>query len=320
VPAPTTVRSRPRLRRRGVLAALALVVAVVVTGCLPPPPPPPPALTPLPTGVTHSVATRQFAFVDTTRPTPAFGSYPGSPSRQLPTTVWYPSNGGGPFPLVVFIHGYGVTPAAYSALLTRIASAGYVVAAATYPLLSGLPAGPTDTVGWDDLFPDTWFVTSQVLARSASGDPAIGGLIDPNRIAVAGHSDGAAIAFGDGYVPGRLDPRVRAVISYAADLEYYGPYQPNQRPILHMLSDQDAYNPYGDAIAWDRSVLQEPKTVVSLWNASHQGPFMDPSDPHFDLVAGVTTGWLDTMTKSHPEGLLFASFAVGARPDLAAME
>src|SRR5205823_2403647 len=89
----------------------------------------------------------------------------------------------------VFAPGYGATPASYASMLTRIAAAGYVVAAPTYPLLSGQPAGPTDTVGWEDLYGDTWFVTSQVLA-----DATVGGLIDPNRIAVAGHSDGAAIA------------------------------------------------------------------------------------------------------------------------------
>lgn len=271
-------------------------------------------------GVTHPVSSRQYTFVDTTRPTPAYGSYPGSPSRRLPTTVWYPGDGGGPFPLVMFAPGYGVTPADYAPLLSRIAAAGYVVASPTYPLLSGQPAGPTDTVGWADLAPDTWFVTSQVLALAASGDPGIGGLVDPDRIAVAGHSDGAAIAFEDGYVPFRLDWRVRAVISYAADLQYYGPYQPNQRPILHVLSDQDVYNPYGDAIGWDRAALQQPKTVVSLWNASHAEPFMQPSDPHFELVVRVTIGWLDTVLKAHPEGLLFASFYVSDHPSLAALE
>jgi predicted esterase len=295
------------------------VAAVVLAGCLPPPPPPPP-LTPITTGVSHAVATRQFAFVDGSRPTPAYGAYPGAPSRSLPTTVWYPSDGGGPFPLVVFVHGYGSTPATYAPLLQRVASAGYVVAAATYPLLSGQPAGPTDTVGWADLFPDTSFVTSQVLARSATGDAGIGGLIDPSRIAVAGHSDGAAVAFGIGYVPGRLDARVRAVVAYAADLQYYGPYQPNQRPLLHFLSDQDPYNPYGDAIAWDRGVLQQPRTVVSLWNASHEPPFLQPADPHFELVARVTIGWLDSTLKAHPEGLLFAGWYVADHPSLGTME
>ena len=322
MPAPTTARSpRQFARPRVLVAALGLVVAaLVVTACVPPPPPPPGPLTPQTTGVTHAVSTRQYTFTDTSRPTPAFGSYPGSSSRRLPTTVWYPSDGGGPFPLVVFIHGFGVTPADYAPLLTRIASAGYVVAGATYPLLSGQPAGPTDTVGWNDLFPDTSFVITQVLARSTSGDPALGGLIDANRIAVAGHSDGAAIAYGVGYVPYKLDGRVRAVVSYAADLQYYGPYQPNGRPILHVLSDQDVYNPYGDAITWDRTVLQQPKTVVSLWNASHEGPFMQPADPHWELVARVTIGWLDTTLKAQPLGLLFASWYVGDHPALAAME
>jgi fermentation-respiration switch protein FrsA (DUF1100 family) len=297
----------------GIVAA-----AVVAAGCVPPPPAAP--LAPLTTGVTHSVGTRQFAFVDSSRATPAYDEYPGAASRSLPTTVWYPSDGGGPFPLVVFVHGYDSTPAAYATLLRRIASSGYVVAAATYPLLSGQPAGPTDTVGWADLFPDTSFVTTQVLARSASGDPGIGGLIDPSRIAVAGHSDGAAVAFGIGYVPGRLDTRVRAVIAYAVDAQHYGPYQPNQRPILHFLSDEDAYNPYGDAIGWDRDALQQPKTVVSLWNASHEGPFVQSADPHFELVARVTIGWLDSVLKAHPEGLLFADWYVADHASIAAME
>ncbi len=131
MPPPTTARSsRQFARPRVLVAALGLVVAaLVVTACVPPPPPPPGPLTPQTTGVTHAVSTRQYTFTDTSRPTPAFGSYPGSSSRRLPTTVWYPSDGGGPFPLVVFVHGFGVTPADYAPLLTRIAGAGYVVAA-----------------------------------------------------------------------------------------------------------------------------------------------------------------------------------------------
>jgi dienelactone hydrolase len=303
-----------------VVVLAALVVALVAVACVPPPPPPPPPLTPHTAGVTHAVRTHQFAFTDTTRPTPAFDGFPGSSSRQLPTTVWYPSDGGGPFPLVLFVHGFGVTPADYAPLLTRLASAGYVVAAATYPLLSGQPAGPTDTVGWDDLYPDSWFVASQVLERSAAGDAVLGGLIDPDRIAVAGHSDGAAVAFGLGYTPFRLDVRARAVVAYAADIGQYPTYQPNQRPILHVLSDHDDFNPYGDAIAWDRSILQPPKTVLSLWDASHSGPYLESGDAHFEMVARVTIGWLDAALKAHPEGLLFASFYVGDHPALGAIE
>jgi dienelactone hydrolase len=271
-------------------------------------------------GVTHAVRTRQITFVDFERSTPAYEGYGGSSWRALPTTIWYPSDGGGPFPLVVFAHGYGVTPSYYAQLASRVAAAGYVVAAPRYPLLSGQPAGPTDTVGWADLFPDTWFVTSQVLQLSSSGDAALGGMIDPDRIAVAGHSDGAAIAFGDGYVPFRLDWRVRAVVAYAADLQYYGPYQANGRPILHVLSDQDEYNPYDDAIAWDRSTLQQPKTVVSLWNAAHEAPYTSTADAHFDLVVRLTVGFLDSSLKAHPEALSSAITYARGSPSLASVE
>jgi hypothetical protein len=300
--------------------AFVAVAAVVTTACVPPPPDPPPPVSPTTTGVSHAVGTRQVAFVDTSRPTDAIDGYPGAPTRTLPTSIWYPSDGGGPFPLVVFAHGYAVTPSFYAPLLRRIAAAGYVVAAPTYPILSGQPAGPSETVGWDQLFPDTQFVTTQVLALSANGDPVIGGLVDPTRIAVAGHSDGALIAFGDGYTPFRLDPRVRAVAAFSANLDTGAMYQPNGRPLLHTLSDQDVYNPYPDAITWDRLWLQQPRNIVTLRNASHEGPFVDPSDPHFDLMTHVTIAWLDAELKGHPEALFFAGYDVAARPDLASME
>ncbi len=261
-----------------------------------------------------------MTFVDSSRPTDPFAAYPGSPSRRLPTTIWYPSDGGGPYPLVTFAHGYGVTQSSYASLLPRLAAAGYVVAAPTYPLLSGQPAGPTDTVGWDQLFPDTWFVTTQVLGLSTSGDPTLGGLVDPDRIAVAGHSDGAAIAFGDGYQPFRLDRRVRAVVAFAADLGYLGNYQSNGRPILHVLSDNDEYNPYAEAIRWDRAYLQPPKYTVTLRDAGHASPYTNPADAHFDLVARVTIDFLDTTLKAHPESMFFALLDIADHPSLAALE
>ena len=86
-------------------------------------------------------------------------------------------------------------------------------------------------------------------------------MVDPARIVVAGHSDGAVISFGDGYQPFRLDPRVRAVVANAADLGPLGPL-PAQRPADPACAERSrsCTTPYGAAIAWNRSTLQQPKT------------------------------------------------------------
>ena len=51
----------------------------------------------------------------------------------------------GPFPLIVFGHGFAVTPAPYAALLRAWARAGYVVAAPVFPLgNANAPGGPNE--------------------------------------------------------------------------------------------------------------------------------------------------------------------------------
>jgi dienelactone hydrolase len=252
----------------------------------------------MPVGVTHPVSSGVWQFVDYSRITDAYGWFSGWPYRELRTTAWWPTDSRGPFPLVVFAPGYAVNGDFYASLLSRIAAAGYIVIAPELPLLSGYPAGPTEAVGWDQLYGDLSFAAS-----AAVGDPGLGPLIDPDRIAVAGHSDGAAISFGDGFGAGHADGRFRAVISYAADVSYYDPYVANGRPFLHILSDYDEYNPYGQAIGWDRAVLQQPRTIVSLWNASHAEPFTSPFDAHFGVVTRMTIGFLDAHLKGHPEEL-----------------
>ena len=82
-------------------------------------PPPRPALE------TYAVGMLTDTFVDTSRPTAAWGPNPARPSRTLVTTVWYPATGrpgaspkvgaapdrqSAPYPLIVFGHGLGATP------------------------------------------------------------------------------------------------------------------------------------------------------------------------------------------------------------------
>src|SRR5581483_10785447 len=94
-----------------------------------------------------AVARAHVTLVDPTRQTPPSGSYPGSPVRTIKTVIFYPLpsgrdtrgvRGAGPadrrFPLVVFAHGNSSNGPDNRPLLRRWASAGFVVAAPTFPL------------------------------------------------------------------------------------------------------------------------------------------------------------------------------------------
>src|SRR6478752_1214673 len=165
------------MRKFPTLAVALLASAIVLAGCVPPPPAPPEPVAPIERLRNLPVGFQSYVFNDLTRGIPALDDFPGTAVRPIPTSVWYPTDGAhGPYPLVVFAHGYGADPGSYAPLLARIASAGYVVAAPTYPILSGWPAGPSDFVDWGAKFEDTWFVTTSVLDLSANGDPILGGM------------------------------------------------------------------------------------------------------------------------------------------------
>jgi predicted dienelactone hydrolase len=55
-----------------------------------------------------------------------------------------PARSDGPFPLVVFGHGFALTPGLYARLLYSWAQAGYVVAAPVFPLENAHASGGPD--------------------------------------------------------------------------------------------------------------------------------------------------------------------------------
>src|SRR5690349_8633597 len=78
-----------------------------------------------------AVRVHLFEFVDRSRTV----DLPGGRRvpRRLETIVRYPSTGRS-HPLIVFAHGFALTPERYVALLGAWAAAGYVVAAPVFPL------------------------------------------------------------------------------------------------------------------------------------------------------------------------------------------
>jgi len=285
----------------------------------------------------RAVGVRTDVYVDATRPTPPNGGAPGSPTRSMPTTVWYPTAGPptllptpdappdlshGPYPLVVFAHGFAVTPQTYGALLARWASAGYVVVAPAIPLLNGdAPGGASHADYGAPNIADLDFVVGEALRRSATpGDP-LAGLLDPNRVAVAGHSDGEVLAYALGLEACCRDPRVKAVIAMAGNLAN-AQVLPSATgvPILHILDDHDPYDPYPASIAFDREHLPAPHDLLTLVSADHLPPFSQPTDPHFDLVTRATLDFLDATLKDRPDGPAALQALVGAAPNLGLLE
>jgi dienelactone hydrolase len=275
----------------------------------------------------YAVSSYEVTYVDSSRSTSPNGSFGGAPNRTLDTTFWYPAvtDGGppdrmhGPYPLVLFVHGYDQTAAFYAPMLERWASAGYVVAGPTFPILSGIPGGASH-VDYDKLFGDVAFVISQAI--TSGPDTPIGKLVDGTRIAAAGHSDGEMVSFTLGFGACCRTWPVRSVIAMAGDLDNAGidPMRDTGLPILHVMETNDEYDPYQHSIDWDRANLTAPRWMLTLLNASHVPPYNRPGDAHFELVAAATVDFLDSTLKGRPDGLDRLAADVAAHPDLATLE
>ena len=158
------------------------------------------------------------------------------------------------------------------------------------------------------------------LGRLERPEP-LAGMVDPDRIAAAGHSDGEVVSFGIGFLECCRDPRVRSVISMAGDLSNAN--NPHVRdtgtPILHIMETNDEYDPYPHSIQWDRDNLTAPRWMVSLFS-SHVPPYTQPGDPAFELTSSITIAFLDGTLKGHADRLDAVTSEVVAQPAVGAIE
>jgi dienelactone hydrolase len=252
-----------------------------------------------------AVGLRVLTFIDRTR----LVDLPGRPAepRRLVTLIRYPAAGPpgpadergaapvpvGRFPLIVFGHGYAVTPGIYARLLHAWSQAGYIVAAPVFPLENAdAPGGPDES----DLINepgDMSFVISRMLDLSRAQTGFLSGRIDPSRIAVAGQSDGGEAALAVTYDAPFRDRRVRAaIILSGARIPQTAPFafpRPSP-PLLATQGTADTINPpaFTDAFF---SVAPPPKYELTLFGASHLGPYTD-QQPQLGIVERVTIAFL----------------------------
>lgn len=218
--------------------------------------------------------------------------------RPLETVVRYPATGGS-YPLIVFGHGFTLTPASYDSLLRAWAQAGYVVAAPVFPLENAnAPGGPTEA----DLVNqprDMSVVISKLLALNGRPTSVLGGKIDPSRIAVAGHSDGAETALAVAYDHRYRDPRLRAAIVLSgAALPGMGPFPGRGPALLAVQGTADTTNAPGNTSAYFE-LAQRPKFLLWLLGASHLPPYTD-EEPQLGIVERTTIAFLDHYLKGRP--------------------
>lgn len=276
---------------------------------------------------------RVLTFVDRSRTVQYPGEAPAP--RKLVTIVRYPAVGrpgggdvlgsrpvraGGPYPLVIFGHGFAVTPAIYAPLLRAWARAGYVVAAPIFPLgNANAPGGPNES----DLVnqpADMSLVITRMLAASAAPAGPFSGLIDARHIAVSGQSDGGDTALTAAYNSRFRDRRIgAAVILSGQEIPGVGGYDypAPSPPLLATQGLADTINLPSTTYAFF-DPAPPPKYLLTLPGAPHLPPYTD-EQPQLSIVERVTVGFLNRYLKGN-RGAPAHMKSAADRPGIAALK
>jgi len=171
---------------------------------------------------------------------------------------------GGPFPVVLFSHGFAGFPEQSASLTTHLASWGYVVAATDHVerSLSGLLG--TGAQGVEAAEDDEVLSDLLDLVALQADDPTspLAGLVDLEHVAATGHSAGAAAS----YTVAATDDRIDAFVAYSLR----GPEEVDVPtvPGLVMLGELDAtIEPDITQAAYD--AMATPRYLLSVADAGH---------------------------------------------------
>lgn len=196
-------------------------------------------------------------------------------NRDVPVKVYYPADGAGAWPVVIFSHGLGGSREGYGYIGEALASHGYVAIHMTHlgsdtsiflnsrnvrAELSRVAADPANLVNRPA---DVSFVIDRLEGLNTD-DPELKGKIDSKTVGVAGHSFGAytvLACIGQTFPAAKsfLDPRISAACAISSPT----PANPNANldrayagikiPCLHMTGTLDDL-PNGRSKAADRRI------------------------------------------------------------------
>ena len=278
-----------------------------------------------------AVGLARCTFVDHTRGVLNYSKSPAtvwSTSRRLVTEIRYPSQylagqpveivgappveQSGGYPMIVFAHGYDVTPDTFSALLDAWVQAGFVVVAPFFPdEQASAVAAQHGANTEDDVVnepADLAFVTTAIIQASAnesSGCPIVNGLVQASEIALAGHSDGATavgmLAYDHGVDPqgvnfaslrSGINYRAVVVLSGAEDTAQSYATEASRPALLVIQSLADRCNPVRNDVKLYDAIDQPNKWFLALRTAHHLPPFDGADASAFRVVAATSIRFL----------------------------
>ena len=227
---------------------------------------------------------------------PALGS-----SSRVDVRDARPARADGPFPLIVFAHGFNVTPATYASLLQAWARAGYVVAAPIFPLTNANTPGGANESDLVNQPRDLSFVITQLLGRDASRYSVLSRLIRRHEIAVSGQSDGGSTALAVACDSQFVDHRIgAAMVLSGAEIPGVGGYNfpAPSPPLLAVQGTADTSNAPASTYRYF-DLAPQPKFLLSLLGAGHLPPYTT-QQPQLAIVERETIAFLDRYLKRIP--------------------
>ena len=215
--------------------------------------------------------------------------------RQVPVKIYFPAEGRGPFPLILFSHGLGGSREGYEYLGRHWAGCGFVSVYLEHEGSNGkvwqqaedrmgsLRVAAADPRNAMDRPRDVSFAIDQ-LVRLNREDPVLKGRIDLERIGVAGHSFGAhttlmvagqAIVGPLGGAMTFADRRVKAAIPMSAPVparraNLDRTYERVTIPCLHMTGTLDD-SPIGETKAADRRLPFDHSKATNQFLVTFEG-------------------------------------------------